>query len=270
MTVLPQLERQVRRSAHATHPAPRHRHRHRRGRVVVPVAALALAAASYALLAPSHDVHRSVPPADEREVTAPPPRVVFFAPDPDKIVYVRSRTRDGNGGTIIVEEWHRGREDHRVERWRNPSEGDRLWEADRLVSADGVMRQIDEEGEYRVIRPSQSEDAANVSAQRQAGFLAEFRRNAEQGQLDPAPAEFAGRPALRYRAGGGGGDPVRPEPVRSYYVDRETGKPLGMTTRWRINPDQVLHTTQTVEAIEELDPTPQNLAKLREFVLERR
>ncbi|RKQ88245.1 hypothetical protein C8N24_6287 [Solirubrobacter pauli] len=268
MTVLPDLERQVRRSAHATHPAPRPQ---RRGRVIVPVAALALAAASYALLAPSHDAQRSVPPADEREVTAPPPRGVFFTPDPDKIVYVRSRTRDANGGTILVEEWHRGREDHRVERWRNPSEGDRLWEADRLVSADGVMRQINEEGEYRVIRPSQSEDAANVSAQRQAGFLADFRANAEKGTPDPTPTVFADRPALRYHVRQDDGTRTAiPTPERSYYVDRDTGRPLGMTSRFRLNPDQVLSSTQTVEAIEELDPTPQNLAKLREFVLERR
>ena len=68
-----------------------------------------------------------------------------------------------------------------------------------VISADGVMRQVDQHGGDRIVCRTDNEDAANVIAQEQSGFVKEFRRLYERGGLDPGgTARFAGRPAQRY------------------------------------------------------------------------
>ncbi|MDA0183201.1 hypothetical protein OJ997_23020 [Solirubrobacter phytolaccae] len=262
------LERQL-------HDATTRRRRRRRAARPVLAIAFATAVAILALVLLDGGSGTQTPPADEHEVTAPTPapqpvddEVAFFSPDPDKIVYVRATSVDQDGLPLVTEDWHRGKETHRLVRWTD--KGGKEWALDHVISADGVMRQINEEGGYRVIRRSDMEDARNAINQEQAGFLADFQRRFEEGSLDPVQREFAGRPALRYHVPH---DPKRVGPVgpdQSYYVDSETGKPLGFTSAMRINPDQTMETTQTVDAIEVLEPTPENLDKLRTLTLQRR
>jgi hypothetical protein len=139
-----------------------------------------------------------------------------------------------------------------------------------VISRDGVLRQINEAGEYRVIRSRENADARNVIAREQTGYLADFHRRLTEGTLDSAESVFAGRPARRYHVPH---DPKRVGPVgpdQSYYIDRETGAPLGFTSELQLNPrGPSIKVKETVETIELLDPTRENLAKLRTLTLKR-
>jgi hypothetical protein len=209
---------------------------------------------------------------------------------PGQILYSRvtaTRTVIDDAGehlqeTITIEEWHRGRETHRIETYRSPS--GKLTDAlDHVISADGVMRQIDLRGAYRIVRPSDNQDAAAVIRQQQAGLIEDFRRRYKEGRLDPSGDQnFAGRPAQRYLVTphvetiGGGRVPF--EPRQYFYVDRETGLPLGYTSTLPVAmpagagvaaPGSTRY-VQTVGTIKHLEPTPHNLAKLHHLVLPRR
>jgi hypothetical protein len=274
MTALDQIERQLRDATVA-------RRRRRRAR---PLLVLTLAAACVAAVVVLDG--GAPPPTDEREVSAP--SVAYLAPDPDKIVYVHATTvhtdQEGRRDVFVTEEWHRGRETHRIVSGTN-SDGSTA-ALDHVIDEHGVMRQIAADtpagakpeagaaitGDYRVFHASRGGDAANVIASEQAGYLADFRTRFEQGTLDPAEQlVFAGRPARRYRVAS---DPARfgpHTPDQAYYVDRDTGAPLGFTSQLRVNRKQVAMTsTQTVDSIEILDPTPANLAKLRTLTFKRR
>ena len=156
--------------------------------------------------------------------------------NPDKILYVRSTTVHINHGsgkrersTSVLEEWHRGRETHRLVRATEP-DGSEI-ALDHVISAAGVMQQINEEGEYRVFRPTDNADAEHVIAAEQAGFLADFQKQLGRATLDPSPGlEVDGRPALRYRAAGEVKPGEPPGPERTLLVDRETGEPLRYST----------------------------------------
>ena len=253
MTAFDVLERQL-------HDATATRRRRRGPR---PLGALVLVAA--AVIAALVVLDTAPPPrSDERSVTAPP--VAYLSPDPDKIVYVRATSVDQDGSPMTVEDWHRGQETRRLLRWTDKD--GKQWANEHVISRAGVMEQVNEEGEYRVIRRTDMEDARNVIDAEQAGFLADFQQRFAAGTLDPVPREFAGRPAYRYHVPN---DPaqVGPRgPDQSFYVDRVTGAPLGFTSELEMNPSQVLRTTQTVDKIEFLDPTSENLARLRKLTLE--
>ena len=180
-----------------------------------------------------------------------------------------------------VEEWHRGQETHRIERYGT---GDHQVALDHVIDADGVMRQVDESGGYRIVRTSDNEDAATVIAQQQAGFVEEFRHRYERSQLDPVgDVQFAGRPAQRYlvtgntNAAAGPGHPL-PGPEQAYYIDRETSEPLGYTSTMKMNMSDgkggstptITRVVETVQTIERLEPTPANLRALRTLSLPRR
>jgi hypothetical protein len=175
-----------------------------------------------------------------------------------------------------VEEWHRGQETHRIERYGTSTQ-------DHVIDADGVMYQVNERGGYRIIRKSDNEDAANVIAQQQAGFLEEFRQHYERGELDPAgDVEFAGQPARRYVVSAEdnavGGDPRLPGPEQAYYISRKTAEPLGYTSTIKMDigdgtgssTPAIMRFVETVRTIERLDPTPDNLRTLRTLSLPRR
>lgn len=176
--------------------------------------------------------------------------------------------------TVTIEEWHRGVETHRLETYV-ASGGTRLI-LDNVIDAEGVMRQITGDGGYRIVRRSDNEDAANVIAQQQSGFVADFRRRYEKGELDPGgDAEFAGKPARRYIVSSGTGPP--PGPEQAFYIDRETGAPLGYTSTLQIQTmvdgaprRSTVRSVQTVRKIERLAPTPENLELLRTPSLPRR
>jgi hypothetical protein len=205
--------------------------------------------------------------------------------DGGDILYTRVatlRTETTSEGTRretgTIEEWLRGDESHRLQVL--VSDTGRRLALDHVIGPDGVMHQVTGDGGYRIVRRSDNEDAANVIASERAGFVQEFRRSYERGDLDEATdVEFAGRPARRYVVAAQGPPERRPPtPEHAYYVDRETGAPLGSTTTFRMaftdgNGPAVPTTmrwVQTVEAIERLEPTAENLEKLRTHVLPRR
>jgi hypothetical protein len=215
---------------------------------------------------------------------------------PGQILYTRAvvitTITDAKGtrqrDTDTIQDWHRSLESHRLEIVRSHT-GKVTAALDHVVSADGVMRQIDEQGGYRIVRPSDNHDASEVIADQQAGLIGEFRRRYEESRLKPAgDVEFAGRPAFRYTvipkppivAPGLRRHEVPPpvEPDENYYVDRETGMPLGFTGSMAITVDPrggvpqpgITTSVETVQAIERLAPTSSNLAKLHRFVLPRR
>lgn len=177
--------------------------------------------------------------------------------------------------TGTIEEWHRGAETHRLETYL--TSGGTRSSLDHVIGADGVMRQVTSDGGYRIVRPSDNEDAAGTIAQQQSGFIAEFRRSYEQGELDPAgDTEFAGKLARRYVVAPAA-SPGPPGPEMAFYIDRETGAPLGLTSTLETTStvDGVPRATtmryvQTVRTIERLAPTPENLDKLRTLSLPRR
>jgi hypothetical protein len=218
-------------------------------------------------------------PADEKEAVAtlmPAATPAFVTVDSNKIVYVHATTvaiDHTNGGdrkpTSVTEEWHRGRETHRLVTGTNADGSS--FSLDHVIEADGTMHQVNEEGTYRVIRGSDAndaaKDAANVIADEQAGFLESFRNRYEPGSLDPSgDVTFAGKPAYRYHIAA---DANR-SPDQSYYIDRTNGEPLGFTSTLDLDPSSSVTATQTVDTIEFLDPTPENLAKLRTLTLKRR
>jgi hypothetical protein len=254
MTAFDVLERQL-------HDATRRRRRGRKPLAVLALAAAALLAAL--VLLDGGTQTNDTPPADEREV-APAP-VTYLSPDPDKIVYVRATSLNQDRERTVLEDWHRGDETHRLIRWTDPD--GKQWAVDHVITADGVMHQINEEGRYHVIRKTAGDDARTVIGQEQAGFLADFRRRFSQGTLDPAEHTFNERPAVRYHVPR---DRKRVGPDQSYYLDRETGAPLGFTSEMSLNPGQRMRVKQVVDEIRVLDPTPENLAKLRELTLRRR
>jgi hypothetical protein len=199
------------------------------------------------------------------------------SPEADQILYTRATTlseRTSPSGTLereagSLEEWHRGRETHRIERY-----GART-ALDHVIDAEGVMRQITDDGGYRIIQPTDNEDSATVIDQEQDGFVQHFRERYEQGRLDPAgEVQFAGRPARRYLVeptpAAGSEQPPRPlRPELAFYVDRETGRPLGYTSELDLG-DGTFRYELVVHEIEQLPATEENLAKLRTHSLPRR
>ena len=105
-------------------------------------------------------------------------------------------------------------------------------------------------------------------------FVAEFRREYQQGTLDEAgTTTFAGKPAQRYVANTSGVQPAdgRRTPAvtwterREFFVDAADGTPLGSISTSNSTIDgrtSVVRTTETVQAIEHRPPTPENLAQL--------
>jgi hypothetical protein len=273
MSAFDTLERQL-------HDAAARRRRRRPALLLVPAAAMI--ALALLLVLPGDRG------SDEREATPPVAAPAFVSVDPDKIVYVRETSKvtgHTSGGdhdtTSVIEEWHRGRETHQLQHWKE--DGQPPYAFDQITTADGVIHQIDEEGGYRVIRGDNRDDAgrdaANVIADRQRGFLENFRQRMLKGRLVSRSSTFNGKPAFRYHIAAA--VPVRgqsPEdhhvalpqnPDQSYYLDRTTGEPLGSTSAWDMGPGSRTTSVETINTIEFLDPTPANLAKLRELTLKR-
>lgn len=216
-------------------------------------------------------------------------------PQPGKILHTvvthtNERVRPSGevigGSTSRVEQWHRGRQSHTLSRATGEDIPGGQDAYDHVVR-DGVMRQVTLNGEYRIVRAEDNADSARVIREEQRGFLDEFRRRYEQGELDPdGEVTFAGRPAQRYlytqivKAVDTEGKVLsrEPGPTTHFYVDRETGLPLGSTFgdaegSYAIGPSggrSFYRGRTTVESIEWLPPTRANLQDLRTFVLPRR
>ncbi|WP_028065974.1 hypothetical protein [Solirubrobacter soli] len=270
MSAFNTLERQL-------HDAAERRRKRHPALLLVPVAA----AVALALLLVRPGDRRN----DEREATPPVAAPAFVSVDPDKIVYVRATinvTNHTSGGdhhtSTVLEEWHRGRETHQIQRWKE--DGQPPYAFDQITTVDGVIRQIDEEGGYRVIRGNTRDDAgrdaANVIADRQLGFLENFRQKMLKGRLVSRSSTFNGKPAFRYHIAPAPGQlpegqvALPRDPDQSYYLDRTTGEPLGFTGTLDMGAGNRTTSVETIDTIKFLDPTPANLAKLRELTLKRR
>ena len=96
-------------------------------------------------------------------------------------------------------------------------------------------------------------------ADRESGFIEEFRQRYEGGKLDESgTATFDGVPARRYVFHDEDGN------LHEFFLDAETGLPLGAieTFQVRSRGGGTFIVTTRVEALEQLPPTPENLAKL--------
>jgi hypothetical protein len=190
------------------------------------------------------------------------------APANDSILYVRTTMRQ----RMVVRGRTERDETSRRERWQQGARWHSILHHqgevyEEVRGADGVLHLPD----GTTARREDGGDAQDYIDRSEPGFLTNFRRAYESGRLDESgDARFAGRAAKRYvvvdRYGG------RSE----YFLDAETGAPLGSSQRMvmfapKIGPDRrpavgkpngYLFLTETVEALQQLPPTPENLAKL--------
>jgi hypothetical protein len=107
-------------------------------------------------------------------------------------------------------------------------------------------------------------------------IVQQFRRAYERGVLrDAGPSEFEGRPTRRYvatlteegpRAPGRSRGPIA-RATQTWHVDAKSALPLAMTMQRTIDqatgPDGRQRLDQKLLRYEKLDPTPENLRKLR-------
>jgi hypothetical protein len=227
------------------------RHRRRAALALIPVTAAAVAAL---LLAPTGSTDLAARAYAQT------------TPAADAILYVRTTTHSvmpppGKEQTFRRERWQQGG------RWRSVMR----YQDEVLVEvrdANGVLH-LPDGGTWR---REDGGDAKDYIDRSEPGFLTNFRKAYESGRLDESgDARFAGRAAKRYV--------VRErDNVSEYFLDAETGEPLGSRQRLalyraRIGPHRrplagkpmgYMEITETVEALQQLPPTPANLALLTE------
>jgi hypothetical protein len=193
--------------------------------------------------------------------------------DAGDILYVRVRS-EGRFGS--------DRTDETSESWLYhdrgrlyASFGSKGW-SDMQLRPDGSVRFRNGDGQDEVTTDADGPDAQTWHQQLQQNFVSEFRREYQKGTLDPAgTAEFAGRRAQRYTVDSHGDSPAVPRlkiPAgtwtehREFFLDPEDGTPMGSisesTTSIPGHPVRTSRRVETVEAIDHLEPTPENLAKL--------
>ncbi|HEY6887533.1 MAG TPA: hypothetical protein VI300_07135 [Solirubrobacter sp.] len=147
--------------------------------------------------------------------------------------------------------------------------------SDSELRADGSIRFRNGYGQDIVLHDGDGPDAAEQRKQLSQNFVAEFRREYQQGTLDAAgTTTFAGKRAQRYVVDTSGVAPgaerVHSSPItwterHEFFVDAANGTPLGSirtSTSVMDGRTSVARTTEIVEAIEHLPPTPENLAQL--------
>jgi hypothetical protein len=147
--------------------------------------------------------------------------------------------------------------------------------SDSELRADGSIRFRNGYGQDLVLHDSDGPDAAEQRKRLSQNFVAQFRREYQQGTLDAAgTTTFAGKRAQRYVVDSSGVAPgvarVHSSPVTwtehdEFFVDAADGTPLGSirtSTSVMDGRTSVARTTETLEAIEHLPPTPENLAQL--------
>jgi hypothetical protein len=193
--------------------------------------------------------------------------------DAGDVLYVRTRTASEFGSdrhTTTSESWlyrDRGR--------LHSTFGKQAW-SDLELRPDGSVRFRNAAGQDDVSTDADGPDAQSWHQRLTTNFVAEFRRQYQKGALDPAGmTEFAGRRAQRYVVDGHGGSPAVPGariPAgtwtlhREFFVDADDATPLGSITVSRSTvpgrPAMTSRVQETVEAIEHLPATPENLAQL--------
>jgi hypothetical protein len=233
--------------------SPRQRRRRRAAFALVPVTAAALAAL-FLLPGGSTDLAARA--------------YAQTAPAADSILYVRTTMQQK-----MVQDGRTIRDDtDRQERWQQGGRWRQVLEHDgelfvEVREADGTLHLPD----GTKARREDGGDAQDYIDRSEPGFLTSFRKAYEDGTLDErGDATFAGRAAKVYVV-------VDKYGSRSeFFIDAEDGMPLG--SRQRLvgfsvevgedgkpgpgKPNGYLLMTETVEALEQLPPTPENLAKL--------
>lgn len=240
----------------------RRRRANRLGRALVALTAAAAVAVGVAFVAPG------AAPDLAAEAYAQ------MAPDPERILYVRTRmqaTIDTPGRDDVeastTELWQRAGLFHRITRY----DGTPAKLSDETLDADGVLR-LRSNGDERTLRPEDGDEQRQAIIDRMSDFVTSFRRDYERGHLDESgDVTFAGRPARRYVV-------ASAEAREEYYLDAETGAPLGSkrvhtmhevragedgTPRpERGTPSGTATYVTVVEALDHLPPTEENLAKV--------
>jgi hypothetical protein len=172
-----------------------------------------------------------------------------------------------------VESWVHGDEAHTIV--TSLQDDGKTFTSDQLLGADGVIRNYLGDGELQTVSPDDGAEARQIIADSRKDFVDDFRSRYERGVLDDGgDTTFEGRPARRYVV-----DDARNDSRQEFFVDAETGMPLGSvdttpTYAVKIGPDHkpvpggprtgTLRLTQVVELIERLPATAANLAKVRE------
>lgn len=205
--------------------------------------------------------------------------------DPRGVVLhvVRSGRTESSGSGLVdgsgtAETWTYGDEAHVVLTERQDDGQTSTY--DQLLGADGVLRNRIDGVHERVIDPQDSLEVRAAIASLRGDFVGDFRKRYERGALDDTgTTTFAGRAARRYVVDGQ--PPVGPGPGAAreeYFLDAETGAPLGSVMTHRLYKPQLvdgklirrgkldgtLRSTQVIDRLERLPATPANLAKVRE------
>ncbi|MEA2149343.1 MAG: hypothetical protein QOD69_1173 [Solirubrobacteraceae bacterium] len=194
----------------------------------------------------------------------------------DRTDFAAAQPHDTSG---TVESWVHGDEAHTI---LTSFQDGRTFTSDQLLGADGVIRNLLEDGELQTLRPGDGAEAQEIIAQSRRDFVDDFRSRYEHGVLDDTgDTTFMGRPARRYvvtppatRVPGGTG-PVDPS-TEEFFVDASSGAPLGSIFTTSMYAAEgvkdgkpvagrrsTVRFIQVVDTIERLPATPANLEKVR-------
>jgi hypothetical protein len=244
---------------------------------IAAVALTAAAAAAVALLSPGAKFD---PAASAYAQTAPGPHilhvVVSTSMDMTGSHPIRQQNRD--------EMWQYGGRSHRVTETsqQDDSAGTPPHETFEYVKEGDVLRTRLQDGEIQTLRASDGDEARQI-LQTESNFVAAFRRRYETHALrDAGETTFAGHRARAYEvtdaAAPSPGVTRPPSTTETYYVDAETGDPLGSSRVMalyepKIGPDGKpipstehqngeMRVTEVVERLERLPLSPGNRAKL--------
>ena len=173
----------------------------------------------------------------------------------DAIVHSIENERTVVGGRTFrmrVERWVRGQDAHVV--LTQYVDGKTLV-YDQVVDERGVLRNKLPGGQIQELRQADGGESADVVANERRDAVALFRRAYEERALEDAGAtSFGGRPAHAYTR-------ATSLQAETFYLDASTGMPLGYEVR--LAGKLGVTFTSSIDTFERLDPTPENLAKLR-------
>lgn len=271
---------------------PREPVRRRRRRLVLVPAALAvavgavalvllpgggkpdLAARAYAAMSPGDSILHVV---ETLRYTSSRPDEPYWprGEEPPRYAWCCGRSDDESS----TESWQRGKEAHRIWRSRYSWSGrGEVQVTESAIGEDDVIRYLGLDGRVQTVRPGDERSESSPQELRE-GFVSKFRgRYADRALRDAGTSTFDGKPARRYVVE----HPTREVPPaltslpyvvtnaasEEYFLDAGTGLPLGTVRSNEVRrPDGSIlaqsRSIVTVKLVEQLEPTPDNLAKLR-------